>query len=136
MCYRLRAAFADYAPLCVVPLIAIILLLMLVYASGRELYPGQYDSVDADTQKWFRSQRVPNGQDRGSSCCSAADGTYVEEDIRNGHYWAKGGPFKEFVQVPDEVVIPEGNRNGAPVLWYFHQNGIPQIRCYAPGGGV
>jgi hypothetical protein len=116
--------------------ILLYLLLQPVPASGRELYPGQYDNVDAKTQQWFKSQRVPNGQFKGMLCCNEADGAYVEEDIREGHYWARGGPFKEFVPVPDEVVIPEGNRNGAPVLWTTYQNGVPEILCYAPGGGV
>jgi hypothetical protein len=28
------------------------------------------------------------------------------------------------------------NRNGAPVAWWYFQEGKLQIRCYAPGGGV
>jgi hypothetical protein len=36
--------------------------------------------------------------------------------------------------VPDDVVIREPNRNGAPVLWWrWNELGRPLIYCYAPG---
>ncbi len=102
-------------------------------AHGRELYPGQYARVEPEIQKWFRSQKSPA---TGHLCCSEADGNLVEEDIRAGHYWTRGGPFPDWTPVPDEVVIQSGNPNGAPVVWFFWKDGVPAIRCYAPGGGV
>jgi hypothetical protein len=130
------SVLAIAARACAMPILLLALLFLLKWserAESRELYKGQYDNVDPKVQQWFRSQKVPNGPRQGQLCCSEADGVYVQEDIRNGHYWAKGGPFPEFVQVPDEVVIPTGNHNGAPLLWSIYQDGVPQIRCYAPG---
>lgn len=112
---------------------------------GREQYPGQYAQVDPAIKKWFNEQKIP-GTDE--SCCSAADGVYAEEDIRGGHYWTRfvaiqhnyGAPPIEtdsgWVQVPDEVVIHDPNRHGAPVVWWWLSNGRPVVRCFAPGGGV
>lgn len=108
-------------------------------AIGRELYPGQYAQVDPATREWFRSQRVPGGERVGQSCCSEADGTTAEEDIRGDHYWIRfqaRGIDSGWMQVPDEVVIHEPNRHGAPVVWWFYNNGKPAIRCYAPGSGA
>ncbi len=102
-------------------------------AHGREAYPGQYDQVNPRIQQWFRSQKSPQ---TGHLCCSEADGLHVEEDIRSGHYWTRGGPFTNWTPVPDEVVIPTGNPNGSPVVWYYWESGIPLIRCFAPGGGI
>lgn len=113
-------------------------------AHGREQYPGQYAQVDPAIKKWFDEQKIP-----GTSrlCCSEADGVYAEEDIRDGHYWARfvavqhndGAPPTEiksgWMQVPDEAVIHDPNRHGAPVVWWGWQNAL-FIRCYAPGGGV
>ena len=130
------------------------LLLALLYiwcAHGRELYPGQYADVDEATRQWFQRQVVPSGPRKGQSCCSISDGTYAEEDIRYddktglGHYWArwKIGPEQiDWTQIPDEVVIRDSNRNGAPVVWSAPQRGPGGkitsviIYCYSPGGGA
>lgn len=42
---------------------------------------------------------------------------------------------KDWMQVPDEVIIREPNRHGAPVVWWMIRDGDVAIRCYAPGGG-
>jgi hypothetical protein len=93
---------------------------------------GQWENVDPKVKQWFREQKSPK---TGGYCCDESDGTYAEEDIRDGHYWTRfeqsGG---RWIPVPDEVVIHDSNRNGAPVAWWFRENGILLIRCYAPGG--
>ena len=139
------AAFAVLARWCALPLILLASLLLLkLYdweAGARELYPGQYDNVAPSVRQWFRSQKSPK---TGGLCCSEADGIYAEEDLRQGHYWTRfqfigvAGDSEQsgWMQVPDEVVIHDPNRQGAPVVWYFFQNGAVAIRCYAPGGGV
>ncbi len=37
--------------------------------------------------------------------------------------------------VPDEAVIHDPNRNGAPVVWWGWQDKL-FIRCYSPGAGI
>jgi hypothetical protein len=101
---------------------------------ARELYPGQYDHIDLATRQWFRSQKSPK---TGMSCCDESDGTYAEEQIREGIYWTRCAegkcPIAQWTPVPDDVVIREPNRNGAPVLWWRWEGGAPLIYCYAPG---
>lgn len=99
---------------------------------------GQWTQSSPELREWFRRQQNPTNH---VPCCSEADGSYVEEDIRNGHYWVRfdltGG---EWMPVPDEIVIHDPNRNGAPVIWWYYDGGQHKIenlkfRCYAPGGG-
>lgn len=127
-------------------LIPIVVVSMIVKQShGRELYPGQYAQVDPALRYWFRNQTSPKN---GQNCCSEADGIFAEEDIRKGHYWTRFTARRQdgsemdsgWLQVPDDVVIHDPNRNGAPVAWYFYEyvGELVQlrIRCFAPGGGV
>jgi hypothetical protein len=92
-----------------------------------------YEHVPADIRKWFRSQKNPK---TGVLCCDESDGVYAEEDIRDGSYWTRWPQNPEWMRVPDEVVIRDPNRHGAPVVWWLYENGKPVIRCFAPGGGV
>jgi hypothetical protein len=108
------------------------LLLLCLPALARD--NGQYNSVSPELRQWFRAQKSPK---TGGLCCNEADGTYAEEEIRDGVYWTRFDLTKgEWIPVPAEVVIKDPNRNGAPVAWWFFQDGKLQIRCYAPGGGV
>ncbi len=92
---------------------------------------GQYAQTDPAIGKWFRDQKNPV---TGVHCCSEADGEYAEEDIRDGRYWTRwprgDGKWHE---VPDAAVINDPNRNGAPVVWWYPENGVIMIRCFAPG---
>ncbi len=92
---------------------------------------GQYAQADPAIGKWFRDQKNPV---TGVHCCSEADGEYAEEDIRDGRYWTRwprgDGKWHE---VPKAAVINDPNRNGAPVVWWYMENGVTMIRCFAPG---
>lgn len=115
-------------------LFAAALLVMATESAARDF--GQYQNVDPATRQWFRSQRNPT---TGGLCCSEADGTYAEEDIRDGHYWARfefRGMATDWMPVPDDAVIRDPNKNGAPVVWWFVEGGQLKIRCYSPGAGI
>lgn len=131
-------------------LMVAITLLGIRMSLARTLYPGQWAQVDPAERQWFRSQKSPKS---GISCCSEADGTYAEEDIRDGHYWVRyawhfplnGAQYEMhtgWVEVPDDVVIRDANRHGAPVVWWVWETGttpetaVTKIRCYAPGAGI
>ena len=131
--------------------ISIIFVIFYTLASAHTLYPGQWAQIDPSEREWLRTQKVPGGTVR---CCNESDGTYAQEDIREGHYWTRftwhhygdGDNVihevdSDWMQVPDEAVIHDPNRNGAPVVWWAWQGGFGDqakvyIRCYAPGGGV
>ena len=117
-----------------------IALLVLVASPAIARDNGQYAQVDPKTRQWFRSQISPK---TGGNCCNEADGVYAEEDIRGEHYWTRFPQSNgKWMQVPDDVVIKDPNRNGAPVVWwYYEMNPVSRqrelkIRCYAVGGGV
>jgi hypothetical protein len=111
---------------------ALVLCASLSRTSARD--NGQWQNVDPKVRQWFREQKSPK---TGAICCNESDGTYAEEEIRDGHYWTR---FEQsngnWILVPDEVVIHDTNRNGAPVVWWFYESGSLRIRCYAPGGKV
>ena len=109
----------------------------------------QAQGLSDQEKQWFRQQVVPGGGAKGTSCCSAADGVYAEEDIRDGHYWTRFQYRKwdyamsrdveansGWMPVPDEVIIPD-NHHGAPVVWWWIPDGKQvKIRCYARGAGI
>lgn len=122
-------------------LLAAVAAFFIFDVQAREQYAGQYDNVPPAVREWFKSQRQPGS---GMPCCDISDGTYAEEDIRDGHYWVRFVYVhmrREFQQdwmiVPDNVIIREPNRYGAAVVWYqVSFDGQVSIRCYAPGAGI
>lgn len=103
----------------------------------------EYAQADPRMQQWFKEQKVPGST---GSCCSAADGEFVEEEIRYddkgvGHYWTRFSKTNgEWIKVPDEAVIQKPNFHGQPVVWWYYNSGedeLPiepvQVRCYSPG---
>ena len=123
-------------------------------APAREHYLGQYAQVDPAIGDWFKGQQVPN---KGYPCCSEADGTKAEEDIRDGHLWTRffytsydytgveeGEDAKVtenldsgWMEVPDDAIIRDGKPNpmGGPVVWYRtegSQGDVVRIRCFKP----
>lgn len=115
-------------------LFAVFLLGLSSAATARDF--GQYQNVDPATRQWFRSQKNPK---TGILCCSEADGTYAEEDIRDGNYWVRfeaRGQTIDWMEVPDDTVIRDPNKNGAPVVWWWYEKGQIKIRCYSPGAGI
>lgn len=125
-------------------------LLTLVRPTHATWRPEMAQQFTPEQKRWFGQQHVPGGPMKGNSCCSDADGTYAQEDIRGDHYWTRyhfryysgNGVAQEgdtdWVQVPDEAVIREPNRHGAPAVWYYFagDKDHPVIRCYAPGVGI
>ncbi len=125
--------------------IALIFLAMTASARARETYPGQFAQVDPAVSQWFRDQQVPG---RHYSCCSMADGTKADEELRGDKIWtrfsylrwANGAPFEtlsEWMEVPDDVIIRDGKPNpmGGPVVWYYTeglQGEVVKIRCFKP----
>jgi hypothetical protein len=112
----------------------VLLTLLTVNAPSLARDNGQYQNAAPEVREWFRSQKSPK---TGGLCCNEADGTYAEEDIRGGIYWTRFDKTAgKWIPVPSDVVIKDPNRNGAPVAWWYYENGELKIRCYAPGGGA
>ena len=135
-------------------LLALIGIVPIAFAYGRELYPGQHAQVPPEVQEWFRSQKIPGTQ---ASCCSESDGVYGEQEVRNGKYWTRfvieyhvydcsqlngGGCLDRgitsertgWVAVPDNAVIHNSkNPYLIPIIWWHRDesNGV-RIKCYVP----
>src|SRR5436189_5066054 len=102
-------------------MIRIVLALLFLCLPALARDNGQYNSVSPEVRQWFRAQKSPK---TGGLCGNEADGAYAEEDIRDGRYWTRFELTKgEWIQVPEDVVIKDPNRNGAPVAWWYFQNG-------------
>ena len=111
---------------------AMLVLLLCLPALARD--NGQYANVSPEVRQWFRAQKSPK---TGALCCDEADGTFAEEDIRDGDYWTRFEQTKgAWMSVPKDVVIHQSNINGSPVVWWYYLNGVLQIRCYVPGPGL
>jgi len=126
----------------------VILTLMITSAPARDY--GQYADLDPKQKQWFRDQKIPGGT-KGETCCSEADGTFAEEDIRDGQYWtryrpktwsknpitnkmtAREGELTAWEPVPPNALLDTPNHNGLAVVWYYYNNGKLTIRCFAPG---
>lgn len=78
---------------------------------------------------WFKSLASKKGP-----CCSDADHNALKDtDWRSasGHYqvYIDG----KWLDVPPEAVVETPNRFGQTVVWLYHVNGMPVIRCFLPG---
>ncbi len=92
---------------------------------------GQWAATPQAQRDWFKQQKNPK---TGISCCNEADGEMVDEEIRDGRYWIASNLTKGvWLLVPSEVVILGPNWHGRPVAWFRHNNGVPEVYCFAPG---
>ena len=83
---------------------------------------------------WFESLKSGRGP-----CCSDDDGALVADadwDSKDGHYRVRIDG--QWVDVPDDAVINEPNRDGRTIVWGYPQNGWSTgyyIRCFIVGAG-
>lgn len=117
---------------------AIVLAVALLWALTALAHFADHEKWAQLTQaqrNWLQHRQIPNKP--GYSCCTDADADEVEEDIRDGHYWARSNVTgRQWIQIPNEVVIHEPNRYGQPVAWWYWPEGKLTARCYAPGSGI
>lgn len=114
--------------------IAVFLFLLSTVASAHD--EKSHINLDPNERDWFGEQIIPNGLNKGNSCCSQADGEFAEEEIRGGHYWARWPKsLGLWHQVPDEAVIKKPNPHGRSAVWWGGSataNTI-YVRCFIPG---
>ena len=93
----------------------------------------QPTNVSPEVKKWVESLKNQNGV----SCCATADGWKPEAVQWDAD--AKG--YKVLIEgkwtaVGPEAVIYGPNKLGYAVVWYYHVDGLPAIRCFLPGEGM
>lgn len=93
---------------------------------------GRYSQTDPEIKAWVHGLKDKNG----AGCCDTADGypAEVDWDTDTGRYRVRIDG--EWYVVPDDAVLEEPNRIGYATVWYWHKDGVPQIRCFLPGGGT
>lgn len=104
---------------------AVLLLFATTAAFARD--DGRY--AGSPNKAWFDSLKSKTGP-----CCSDADGTAVTDadwDSKDGHYRVRLNG--RWVDVPDDAVLKEPNRDGRTIVWPYYVNGSPIIRCFIAG---
>lgn len=109
-------------------LLAIILFCAAAYAHDHE-HPELGD--------WYSSLH----SSAGSPCCdkrdfdegSATSLSDAEWDSVDGHYRVRIDG--QWVTVPETAHVLGPNKDGRPIVWFWHLNGQPMVRCFIPGAG-
>jgi hypothetical protein len=81
---------------------------------------------------WYPGLRSP----AGSPCCDGpgVDATHLSDvdwESKGGHYRARIDG--EWIDVPDDAVLPGPNLDGRTLVWPTWSNGQRAIRCFIPG---
>ena len=88
-----------------------------------------HDSHHPELNGWYESLHSGKGP-----CCDGSDATRVDDadwETRDGHYRVRIDG--EWVDVPDEAVVPGPNYAGRTMVWPYYLNGHPKARCFMPG---
>jgi len=105
-----------------VPLMVVGLVLVVSHAMA-------HDANRPELNGWF--DKLASGK---GLCCSFADGTAVADpdwDSKDGHYRVRLP--EGWIDVPDDAVINEPNRDGRTMVWPTHGYLGVDIRCFMPG---
>ncbi len=107
----------------------IILVFLLLPFCGTALARDDGRYANSPLKPWFDSLRSGKGP-----CCSDADGSAVSDadwDTKDGHFRVR--LEGEWVDVPDDAVVPGPNRAGRTMVWPMYLDGHPVVRCFIPG---
>jgi hypothetical protein len=112
----------------------ILLLFVAAYAHARDP-DGKYAQANPKLHEWFKGLSSAKGP-----CCADADGALVQDadwESKDGHYRVR--IEGSWVDVPDDAVIKEPNRDGRTIVWGYPTRGWSAnatgyiIRCFMPG---
>jgi hypothetical protein len=115
----------------VIILVGIIMLGMLAFAFAH-----MPDRPDLDT--WF-NRLASKG---GFQCCSFVDGSSIADvdwdtTVINGESRYRVRIDHQWIVVSPEEVVEGPNKYGPAVAWIYRDStGVPNIRCFMPGGGT
>jgi hypothetical protein len=113
----------------IVVLMAIGFVALFLAAPGMARDPdGRYAA--APLHDWF--DQLASGK---GLCCAKYDG----ETVADADWDVKGGRYRvridsRWIDVPDDALITEPNRDGRTIVWPIRRNGeVVDIRCFMPG---
>lgn len=104
-----------------------------------------HDHARFDLTPWFKQLKSHKGM-----CCDGMDALHLRDvdwEVKDGHYRVRipkdgadmakavAGETVEtiWIDVPDDAVIEEPNRDGATLVWPLYGYGGVSIRCFMPG---
>ncbi|MGY8668834.1 hypothetical protein Q3C01_41620 [Bradyrhizobium sp. UFLA05-109] len=112
-------------------LTVILSLVMLASNSALARDPdGKYAQADPEMHRWFQQLK----SEEGKPCCALSDGNTLRDTdwrTRDGHYQVFMDD--EWVDVPNAALVTAPNRFGQTVVWPYHEDGHPFVRCFMPG---
>lgn len=91
-----------------------------------------HDLEHPELDNWYMGLRSPGH----GPCCDGSETTHladVDWDSHDGHYRVRLDG--QWVDVPDDAVVTEPNRDGRALLWAFKGSSGWYIRCFMPGAG-
>jgi hypothetical protein len=111
--------------LAIAGVLAIIVLLFSVKISPA------HDRNKPGLDDWYSSLRSGKGP-----CCGgpSEDATHLDEL----QWRSKGDGYEVFVEgqwleVPPPTIVPVPNKDGRALVWLYHFDGKPVVRCFLPG---
>jgi hypothetical protein len=106
-------------------LIFFVAMLPISIAGRAEAHDYQHPELNG----WYESLHSGKGP-----CCDGTGAKRVDDadwESKDGHYRVRIDG--EWVDVPNEAVVPEPNRSGRTMVWPYYLNGHPKARCFMPG---
>lgn len=89
-----------------------------------------HDSKRPNLNDFFNALKSKDGM----GCCSSGDGTGLDDidwDMTDGHYRVR--LEGRWVDVPDKSLVTVPNLAERAMVWVYHIDGEPIIRCFMPG---
>lgn len=111
----------------------IVYVLILLGAAAITSYAFAHDHGRPDLNKWFQDLRSR----AKAPCCDGSDAVRLDDpdwESRDGHYRVR--IEGEWVDVPDSALIDGPNLDGKTMVWPYHENGHPRVRCFMPGAMI
>lgn len=105
----------------------VILALVIALSPAQAHKTAEWERIDRDTEKWFKSLRDKDG----TPCCDISDGHATQWKIEGDSYWVllPNG----WKQVPDETILRRTpNKVGQAIVWYSNGLNDYHIRCFLP----
>ena len=88
-----------------------------------------HDPEHPELNGWYESLHSGKGP-----CCDGSDAKRVDDadwESKDDHYRVR--IHGEWVDVPNEAVVPGPNLAGRTMVWPYFQNGQTKVRCFMPG---
>lgn len=90
---------------------------------------GAHDYQHPELNGWYESLHSGKGP-----CCDGTDAKRIDDAdwvSHDGHYRVRIDG--EWVDVPNDAVVPGPNLTGTTMVWPYYIDGHPKARCFMPG---